>query len=411
MKTKTIILTIIFALIYFNAQSQFAVDSLWSFPRYDGTNTIVVKWKLITSSVGDSISIQRDNGSGFSTIQTGISLSTLQFEDNSASVKTLYTYRAILYDAGNPEDTSNISHSILAIHWPVMDNSHEIGAVFRDYLIGNTWNYHEGVDFVGYLKNVNAIRGGVVYRTKPSNEHLAIIKVDIGAGKYEYDYYHHLEDTSRFQGKKTMFAGENIGIIDSGKYHPNYDHLHYTVTNIFDIASPLTYGVNDPYGSNLLNPLKVFDDALYNDSVPNPTDPYNTPVEVDSAFYALSNVGQGIMSKENLFGKAYIFSSFTDKMNNFADPMIKKPGIYKAGYWIECIAGGGADVKSATSPYIVCKYDNDWFNNPLINITQTFKDTIAANSKYKFIDFYRADTVYGTPIQNIPYNKQFNNHT
>ncbi len=160
--------------MYFNAQSQFLVDSLWSFPIYDGSNTVVVKWKLITASVGDSISIQRDSGGGFSTIKTGVPLATTEYEDITASPKLLYNYRAILYNGEVPEDTSNVSQSILAIQWPIMDNSCEIGAIFGDYLPGNYFRYHEGVDFIGHKKNLNVIRGGEVYRDIDYPEHLAV---------------------------------------------------------------------------------------------------------------------------------------------------------------------------------------------------------------------------------------------
>ena len=343
----------------------------------------------------------RDSGAGFTTIASGLPLATVQYTDNTVLPMQIYKYKTYLYAADTINDSTNISQSILAIHWSVADNSYNIGAVFGDYVPGNTWKYHEGVDFVEYLKKLTAIRGGEIYRPEISNEQIGIIKIDIGGGNYEYDYYVHLEDTLKFQGKMAMFAGENIGVIDSGAYHLNYNHLHYTVTNLFDATSPLTYGINDQHGSNLLNPLKVFDDVLYNDSVSNPTDPYNLAVEVDTVYYTVNNILSNVLNKNLLYGRTDIYAGCTDKMNNFADPKIKNPGIYKSGYWIESIIGGGADVKNDGTPYIVCEYNNDWFDN-VVSITQTFK---GAAGNFKFIDFSRADTVYGTPTNNIPYNK------
>jgi len=367
-----------------NLFAQLDTTYFYTYPIYDGINNkICINWRTKTP-IGDSINIYRKNETTTLKIAGGIPLTTTTYIDNTALPKQMYEYQIFLYSGGVINDSTNISQSILAIKWPIADETYHVGAVFGDITPGNIWHYHEGVDFVGQNKNVVAVRGGVIYREN-FNTDILKIKVDIGGGNYEYDIYVHLADSSFFANKKAVYAGEKIGVIDSLSYQPEYNHLHYTLLNSFDISFTAIAGVSYPNGSNLENPLPVFDDILYNSGVLTPIDPYSTSPIIRLPKYKKNN-SYNRLSKDSLYKEVDISVEIWDLMANDYS-LNKRPSIYKLGYYVKNIEGGGSGVRSETNPYIVCKFDNDWFNDPLNPVDATY--TLNLNNtinKHKFVD-------------------------
>jgi len=391
MNSKLIKIVIFIIAVFFtaNLKAQFEKKEFYTFPRYDGiNNTITVKWKLKTTTVGNSIKIQRNDGAGYIDLVTGIPISTTQYVDNTVIYKKLYKYRAILYTGTTAKDTSNESKNILAIQWPIADNSFNICSVLGDITPSNTWRYHEGVDFLCDGKDITVIRGGklIAYDKQADAQTYAVLEIDMG-GKYEYDIYMHLADTIIISGQKALYAGQNIGKVDSLYYHPTIHHLH--LSNIINMDTASFYeGISYPNGENLQNPLPIFNNILYNDSVLNPTDPFLTIPKIAPIIYKKNNSYQAFLNQNIIFANTDISVSISDLMSNTGTTN-KLSGIYKAGYYIENLKGNGSNVRDNINPYIVCKFDNSWFNNPTDKITSTYTLT-APNSgilaKHKFID-------------------------
>jgi PKD repeat protein len=396
-KLINIILLVTAISLSIDLKAQFEKKEFYSYPRYDGiNNTIILKWKMKASTVGDSICIQRNNGVGFVNIKTGLPVTTVQYFDNTIIPQKIYIYRALFFKNGIATDTTFSSTSILSIQWPLADKSYNVCSAFGDITPANHWMYHEGVDFLAKDKDIEIIRSGELayYGNSGSPQVYAIVKVDIGGGKYEYDLYNHIADTVIISGKRSLYAGENIGTVDTLTYHATNLHLHLTRMNAIDITS-LYLGIKDPNGENLENPLEVFNNVLYNDIVPTPTDPYNQAPVIGNPQYNKSNAYQKFATKNNLYNSVDISVSLTDYMTDVYTTA-KFPSVNQAGYYIKSVSGGGADVQNTTSPYTTFKYDNNWFNDPAHPITGTFIVNGAFLSKHTFVDVTKPSTFIST---------------
>ncbi len=300
-----------------------------------------------------------------------------------------------------------ISHALFIhaqVTWPVQCASgdtcdtHNMLTGFGDGAPGNAFHFHEGIDILGSGNGgdkVIALRTGILYRrvdamdqNKGSIGDATIIKVDVG-GFYEYDVYNHIENRSdsialTWEDDTTIITkGEPIGIIYTEEtsqpyYASGARHVHISTLNSFYEADSLNgmspVGVT-PIGENLLNPFLLFNDTVDRDpqlKKPSLEDNNQTSSSANKTVLFQKNKGanpdqpffntptQPIFSGVNILAEAFDSMTTTLRYNQ---------GVHAIGYWVKNLTGNGQDVKTPATPYMLARFDNNWFrDNPFLNM-------------------------------------------
>lgn len=348
--------------------------------------------------------------------------------------------------------------------WPVQCASgiscdtHNMLTGFGDGAPANPYGMHEGIDILGSghgNDKVVAIRDGIVHDIitevdidKKSIGDVIIIKVLVGVdtngnNEYHYDVYNHVKIKTALDisPNDIINAGDQIAEIFSTSSVPNKSeypdkvrHLHLSTIKNFYTGNRFS-GVA-PSGANLQNPFLIFN----ND---NDKDPQNEKPLLENNNDTDVSKGKTVLFEQRglySFTKGPFFNAtptqpiqpifggvniLAEAFDNMTTTLEYKQGVHAIGYWIENLTGSGASIKNSVDPYMLAKFDNDWFTNTTTSapsqVAQIYQnaylgdpttlDVIPYNSNEdiigRVVNHYKVTKTKGTngSIQNVDINQ------
>lgn len=351
-------------------------------PEYAGSRAITVKWSD-TSADEMRFEIERStNGTIWSQVgQVGPGFEW--WKDTNATDKTkTYQYKVSAVNDDGWSAASNSFGTSVAAKWPLVNGSHEMRTGFGDAATGNFWKFHEGIDVLANGhggQDVRVFRGGVVEENWGEHGGSLAVKVDVGGGKFEYDYYLHISNRTPAKGA-VLPTGQTIAKISTTAYADNWRHLHLTTMNAWH-GSSATAGVKED-GTTLMNPFLRFDSA--GDRDPLTKKPLLKDNNGDGKTFLFRNQATG--AEINYNPKTSPLKNKVDIMVEAFDQMTTQLGYdqtpYQVGYWIDALDAGGKDVRSAASPYVLVEFDDNFFPDASLgtaaaktNLLSTIYDT------------------------------------
>lgn len=294
-----------------------------------------------------------------------------------------------------PDPSSLAQESAL---WPVKDGCDTMlstfgeGAVSKDPYAGFVTEFHPGIDIaqpgapcpppssISGGREIRAARPGIlekIWKTDRTRGWVVAIQVTLDGGTRNYDIYAHLGlVSSEITVGDPIEAGETIGTVGDFYTPDDMNHCHFSVLSSFDTTYELygVFGYSEHFG-NALNPLFIFSESRHQDpqqqnpivgSELNEEDTIYPPIlfaravdEVDSYIFP-EKLDDGRLLARDVSGNIDIIVESFDEMN---PGYPGHQGVHGIGYWIESLRGGGADVKSANSPYMLCVFNDAWFGN------------------------------------------------
>ncbi len=249
---------------------------------------------------------------------------------------------------------STIGGLTAQVVWPIQDGSHDMFTGFGDGYDGNNWGFHEGIDMLGVGRAVVAARRGIIV-AKDTGSSGGTITIDV-IGTTQYDVYLHIDNFTAKALYDTVAMGEVLGNIRGGIYPAGYEHLHFMVINFFDPGGSVS-GVSAD-GSNILNPFTIFTNAADQDPEGNKPELKDNNGDGETILFhdQADNLIGGLTVP--IYGEVDILVDASDDMTT---SLAFDQGVHAAGYWVESMLGGGENVKTDASPYMLCKFDNAWF--------------------------------------------------
>lgn len=346
---------------------------------YSPTRPVTITWTNVDAAA--DLKVQRStDGMNWADVATPAAGSTSVVDplDKSMSLTSTFQYRVIASKAGETAGTSAVGSTPIVVTWPLLNAagtapSRPIMQGFGDGSPYSTLKFHEGVDvFAAGDQKTVAMRGGEVVRVAGGNTlglgTTVIVKVALGGGAFEYDNYLHLDDPKVALGDKIAEGAQIAGKIATFGGTGKSDHFHFAVTRqniqtFFDTSDPAGFE------KTWLNPLSRFTQNADRDPL------LDTPREIDSnqdgKFVILTPQGKHTpqagtyedVTSKPAKGGIDIIADVQDVMNR---SFLHSAVVHSAGYWIKAQNRVGVekhDVRSAASPYVLAKFDDNWFND------------------------------------------------
>jgi len=263
---------------------------------------------------------------------------------------------------------------------------------FADGNDSSVLRFHEGIDIWvdgkgGENQHVVVSRAGTVkFVNKNQVGGTVLVEVDVGGGKKEYDWYQHVGGI-KVKKNDVVAAGKQVGFISNSRiFRPGARHLHMAVTTGFKVNGDRTAAAKE---ESYRNPFMRF-------KHPRDRDPFRQKPRLedtngDGKTLLIVRSGQAKpIKKQPIKGDVDIIADLRDPMNmerKARQGAKKKPkeagkkklfiekgeGILSAsaphtvGYWVEALFDKPAvkakahGVKTADSPYLLSKFDDEWF--------------------------------------------------
>jgi hypothetical protein len=270
-----------------------------------------------------------------------------------------------------------------AATWPVYDvnNDGSRGAANRNMLQGfgdgsNNSAFvkgiHEGIDILANGQGgqeVAVIRGGTVIERSNDAGGTIAIRVNVGTVAnpvYETDSYLHVNLTTAVGVDGNIAEGAKLGNISTTAFAANSRHLHYDVMS----GVRTTNGGATPGGietqrvspNALLNPFARFTAAADRD--PGGNLPALADTNADGRSIVITRTGTlNPITTKTVGGGVDLIADIRDNMNpNF----LGASGVNRAGYYVKALFDQGVpkhDVGTAAFPYILVRFDDNFFRN------------------------------------------------
>lgn len=232
--------------------------------------------------------------------------------------------------------------------WPLQNGSHDILHSFQNPFYFSSY-FHEGVDIRGDLDAVVAVRGGTVrYVNQADSGGTLLVEVVTPSG-IEADSYLHVQ-LDPWNAGDPIDAGDVIGLVSNSYFfQTNQHHVH---VNRFDgYAGGNGYVFNR---TNMLNPLLVFGSPTDRDPQVLPAGPQDANLDGVTFEIVAANSNGTVLPFP--YGRVDILLEATDRLTS---TLFWNQGLTGVGYWIEA-KSGGTDVRSATTPYRLLRFDDAW---------------------------------------------------
>ncbi len=228
---------------------------------------------------------------------------------------------------------------------------------------------HKGVDLNGRQSNgqlgdqVVAMRSGTIvdFETAPIPlDSYVIVEVPLSGGGSEWDAYLHTLPGPLLAGAPVT-AGTPLGVVSLGGCWSDRlsHHLHIARMNNWQLM--WGQGETTPY-DHMIDPLGMF-------TAPGDTDPFQRLprlADVDSEpgdFRVVDAANPRGPGMAFAWGSVDLVCEIADSKSSILG---WGQGLYALGYWIEALTPGGADVRSASSPYALCRMDDHWYDGYVI---------------------------------------------
>lgn len=273
---------------------------------------------------------------------------------------------------------------VLAITWPV-PGTHEMQNGFAGGTPNNAFKFHEGIDIradgTGGQEVVVARKGKVYFIDRTAQGGMVTIKVD---GIDEWDTYIHVTFEAGLAKGDDVDVGERLGTV-STTFHPSGGrHLHLDIVD--EAPDPVTGIVEE---SSFVNPFLRFEAA--NDRDPLGNTPLLRDTNGDDKKLLITQSGDpaAVFAKQPIKGDVDIIADAVDPMSTDLG-FVANPHII--GYWIEPRFWLMHGVKNFGAPYLLAKFDDNWFDG-----------TTAQKTSDKFGEVY--DTTRPADIGTFPFQR------
>lgn len=246
--------------------------------------------------------------------------------------------------------------------WPVRNANgtpnHQMLQGFGDGQ-GYTYNFHQGIDILASGNGgevVVAARPGKLIKKGTDSGGFVTIEVDIGGGKFEYDRYFHVDPRTTKANGDPIAGGEMIGKISTTAFSAGSCHLHYEVLN-----QKIENGLAAPEKAHL-NPFLRFTDKADRDPLGQKPQLQETNKDDPEMTLSVTESGQTKpIPKQTIKGDVDLIADVRDPMH---DTLLMASAPHKVGYWVKGLFDQGVvahGVKTAAHPYILSKFDDNWF--------------------------------------------------
>ncbi len=337
-----------------------------AFPSYSGVNEIIVRWNDISNNE-TGFQIERQiTGSAWSLVfspaaNPGVGL--IEWRDNTIAQNTLYRYRIRAVNAaGNSAWTGPTEETQLPINnfWPRADGTHDIMHIWCGTATGNTYRFHEGIDFHVIepaptpMPIIQAVRGGIFITTTFGGPGLEVaVEVEVAPGVYEYDYYLHLDDLTAKGNGDQIAPGEYLGRV-STVYPVGRRHMHLMRM----VANSLSAANSHSPWLNFTQPAEL--DPFENN--PHLLDQSGSSVDAGPdtrVLFAIDATAPGTI-RDPVRGDVDVLAEAYDDMNT---SLAYENNISALGYWIESKVTGSSDIAGAATPLRLFDFDDTWLGD------------------------------------------------
>jgi hypothetical protein len=211
--------------------------------------------------------------------------------------------------------------------------------------------FHQGIDLLGSLGDVVAMRAGVVIVANGTRGNEAVVVEVQVPGGTELDVYIHLL-REPWQVGEPIQAGDVVGVVSDVAFLPPLRHVH-----VSRLRGPWSgsHGFNGGVGgTGQLDPLALFADPVDHDPQLLPAAPHDA--NEDGSVFHVAPDGDPATRLPYAFGAVELLLEATDRLTS---SLYFDQGLRTVAYWIESRSGGDG-VADGRQPYRLMRFDDAW---------------------------------------------------